>query len=159
MHSASSQHSLWSRFREDLERAFRSIGPHLPALWKQGLIKPEQKKALLRCLIDKVVIHRATRECVQARIVWKGGETTTLQIPIAVGALKDLAGAAEMERLVRERRVEGVPDAVIAQELTEQGFRSPMPPFVLPSTVKLLRLRHGIFQVRHQSHPRKARGL
>src|SRR5215467_1868034 len=87
----------------DLEHAFRAIGQHLPALWKQGLIKPEQKKALLRCLIDKVVIHRTTRECVQARIVWKGGETTTLQIPIAVGALKDLAGAAEMERLVLER--------------------------------------------------------
>jgi DNA invertase Pin-like site-specific DNA recombinase len=142
----------------DLEQAFRAIGQHLPALWKQGLIKSEQKKALLRCLIDKVVIHRATRECVQARIVWKGGETTTLQIPIAVGALKDLAGAAEMERLVLERSVQGVPDEVIAQELTEQGFRSPMQPFVLPSTVKLMRLRQGIFQVRHQSHPRQIAG-
>ena len=84
----------------DLERAFRAIGQHLPARGKQGLIKPEQKKALLRCLIDKVVIHRATRECVQTRIVWKGGETTTLQIPIAVGSLKDLAGAEELERIV-----------------------------------------------------------
>ena len=142
----------------ELERAFRAIGPHLPALWKQGLIKPEQKKALLRCLIDKVVIHRATRECVQTRIVWKGGETTTFQVPIAVGALKDLAGAAEMERLVLERSVQDVPDEVIAQELTEQGYRSPMQPFVLPSTVKLMRLRHGIFQVRHQSHPRQVAG-
>jgi DNA invertase Pin-like site-specific DNA recombinase len=142
----------------DLEQAFRAIGQHLPALWKQGLIKPEQKKALLRCLIDKVVIHRATRECVQARIVWKGGETTTLQIPIAVGALKDLAGAAEMERLVLERSAQGIPDEVIARELTEQGYRSPMQPFVLPSTVKLMRLRHGIFQVRSQSHPRQVAG-
>jgi hypothetical protein len=142
----------------DLEQAFRAIGPHLPALGRQGLIKPEQKKALLRCLIDKVVIHRTTRECVQARMVWKGGATTTLQIPIAVGALKDLAGAAEMERLVLERSVQGIPDEVIARELTEQGYRSPMQPFVLPSTVKLLRLRHGIFQVRHQSHPRQIVG-
>lgn len=142
----------------DLEHAFRAIGQHLPALWRQGLIKPEQKKALLRCLIDKVVIHRATRECVQTRIVWKGGETTTLQIPIAVGSLKDLAGAAEMERLVLERSAQGVPDEVIAQQLTEQGYRSPMQPFVLPSTVKLMRLRHGIFQVRHQSHPRQVAG-
>lgn len=142
----------------DLEQAFRAIGQHLPALWKQGLIKPEQKKALLRCLIDKVIIHRATRECVQTRIVWKGGETTTVQIPIAVGSLKDLAGAAEMERIVLERSVQGVSDEVVAQELTEQGFRSPMHPFVLPSTVKLMRLRHGIFQVRHQSHPRQVAG-
>lgn len=142
----------------DLEQAFRAIGQHLPDLWKQGVIKPEQKKALLRCLIDKVVIHRATRECVQTRIVWRGGETTTLQIPIAVGALKDLVGAVEMERLVLERSVQGVPDEVIATELTEQGYRSPMQPFVLPSTVKLMRLRHGIFQVRSQSHPRQVAG-
>ena len=33
-----------------------------------------------------------------------------------------------------------------------------MQPFVLPSTVKLMRLRHGIFQVRHQSHPRQVAG-
>ena len=63
-----------------------------------------------------------------------------------------------MERLVLQRSAQGASDEMIAQELTEQGYRSPMQPFVLPSTVKLMRLRHGIFQVRHQSHPRKARG-
>jgi hypothetical protein len=63
-----------------------------------------------------------------------------------------------MERLVLERSAQGIPDEVIAQELTEQGYRSPMQPFVLPSTVKLMRLRHGIFQVRHQSHPRQVAG-
>jgi len=43
-------------------------------------------------------------------------------------------------------------------ELTAQGYRSPMHPFVLPSTVRGLRLKHRQFLVRHQSHPRRVAG-
>jgi hypothetical protein len=91
-------------------------------------------------------------------MVWRGGETTTLHIPVPVGSLKDLAGAPEMERLVLERSAQGISDEAIARELTEQGSRSPMHPFVLPSTVPLLRLKHGQFRVRSQSHPRHVAG-
>jgi hypothetical protein len=91
---------------EELQTAFKAIGQHLPAIWRQGLLSQPQKKALLRCLIDKVVLHRPAPEWVQARIVWRGGETTSLQIPVPVGSLKDLAGADVMERLVLERSAE-----------------------------------------------------
>ena len=94
----------------------------------------------------------------QARIVWRGGETTTLSIPVPVGSLKDLAGAQEMERIMLERSREGVTDEVIADELTAQGYRSPMHSFVLPSTVRGIRLKHRQFLVRHQSHPRQVAG-
>jgi DNA invertase Pin-like site-specific DNA recombinase len=143
---------------EELQTAFKAIGQHLPTVWRQGLLSQQQKKALLRCLIDKVVLHRPSAEWVQARIVWRGGETTTLQIPVPVGSLKDLAGADMMERLVLERSAQGIADEVIASELTAQGYRSPMHPFVLPSTVRTLRLKHGQFQVRSQSHPRHVAG-
>src|SRR6266571_3591668 len=131
---------------QELQTAFKAIGQSLPTLWRQGLLSQQQKKALLRCLIDKVVLSRPKPECVQARIVWRGGETTTLQIPVPVGSLKDLAGAEVMERLVLERGAKGITDEVIASELTAQGYRSPMHPFVLPSTVRGLRLKHGQFQ-------------
>jgi DNA invertase Pin-like site-specific DNA recombinase len=142
----------------ELQTAFKTIGQHLPALWQQGLLSQQQKKGLLRCLIDKVVLHRPSPEWVQARIVWRGGETTTLQIPVPVGSLKDLAGAEEMERLVLERSAQGISDEEIAHELTNQGYRSPMHPFVLASTVQILRLKHGQFRVRSQSHPRHVAG-
>jgi hypothetical protein len=143
---------------QELQTAFQAIGQHLPALWQQGLISQPQKKALLRCLIDKVVVHRPCPEWVQARIVWRGGETTQLQIPVPVASLKDLSGAEAMERLVLERHAQGASDEVLASELTTQGFRSPMHPFVLPSTVRGLRLKHRQFVVRHQSHPRSVAG-
>jgi len=143
---------------EELQVAFKAVGQHLPALWKQGLLSQQQKKALLRCLIDKVVVHRPFPEWVQARIVWQGGETTTLKIPVPVGSLSDLAGAQDMERITLERNAQGATDEVIAQELTAQGYRSPMHPLVLPSTVRGLRLKHGQFLVRSQSHPRHVAG-
>jgi hypothetical protein len=143
---------------EELQTAFKSIGSHLPLLWQQGHIAQQHKKALLRCLIDKVVVHRPTLETVQARIVWRGGETTTLAIAVPVGALSDLSGAAEMERTILERTVQGITDEVIAGELTAQGYRSPMKTFVLPSTVRGIRLKHRQFLVRHQSHPRQVEG-
>lgn len=142
----------------ELQAAFRAIGQHLPGLWRQGLIKPVHQKALLRCLIDLVVVRRPRLEAVEVRIVWRGGATTDLRIPVPVGALADLAGAPEMERIILERSGQGTSDEVIAEELTAQGYRSPMRLVVLPSTVKSIRLKHGIFQVRSQSHPRQVPG-
>lgn len=142
----------------ELETAFRSIGQHLPNIWQQGRVSQRHKKALLRALIEKVVVHRLARDRVQARIVWRGGDTTTLSIPVPVGALKDLAGAQEMECLILERSVAGLLDEVIAQELTELGYRSPLRQVVLPSTVKTIRLKHRQFLKRSQSHPRRIEG-
>jgi DNA invertase Pin-like site-specific DNA recombinase len=142
----------------ELTTAFQAIGQHLPTLWRQGRIRQQHKKALLRALIDKVVVHRLARDQMQARIVWKGGETTTLLIPVPIGTFKDLAGAETMERMILERSAAGILDEAIAQELTDLGYRSPMGLIVLPSTVKGIRLKHGIFQKRSQSHPRRIKG-
>ena len=142
----------------ELRTAFQAIGKHLPGLWRQGRIGQRHKKALLRALIDKVVVHRVRRDQMQARIVWKGGETTTLLIPVPIGTFKELAGAETMEQIILERSAAGVLDEAIAQELTDLGYRSPMGLVVLPSTVKGIRLKHGIFQKRSQSHPRHIEG-
>ena len=63
-----------------------------------------------------------------------------------------------MERLILERSAAGILDEEIAQELTDLGYRSPMGLVVLPSTVRGIRLKHGIFQTRSQSHPRRIEG-
>ena len=142
----------------ELQTAFQAIGHHLPTLWQQGRIRQQHKKALLRTLIDKVVVHRLARDQMQARIVWKGGETTTLLIPVPIGTFKDLAGAETMEHIIVERSAAGILDEAIAQELTELGYRSPMGLVVLPSTVRGIRLKHRLFQKRSQSHPRRIEG-
>jgi DNA invertase Pin-like site-specific DNA recombinase len=142
----------------ELKSAFTAIGQKLPQVWDQNLLAREQKKALLRCLIEKIALHRIVRDRAQARIVWVGGETTTLLIPVQVGSFAFLSTAHEMEKLIVKLASEGRPDEAIAEQLTAQGHRSPMRQFVLPSTVKTIRLKYGIMQQRSQSHPRRIDG-
>ncbi len=144
----------------ELQTAFQAVGQHLPQLWAQTppVLTRQHKKALLRCLIDKVVVHRTAPDTVQIRVVWRGGETTTQQLPVPVGSLAHLAGAAEMEQMIIELSRAGTSDEDIAAQLTARGHRSPMSTIVLPNTVKTIRLKHGIMVKRSQSHPRNIPG-
>jgi DNA invertase Pin-like site-specific DNA recombinase len=141
-----------------LQAAFRAIGQKLPDLWSTDILSQTQRKALLRCLIDKVVIQRARRDQVHTRIIWRGGETTTFEVPVAVGALTDLPTAYEMAQQIRVLFAAGTSDDEIARQLTQHGYRSPSRPTVLPSTVKGIRLKLGLMQNRSQSHPRRIAG-
>ena len=117
-----------------------------------------QKKALLRCLLDKVVVQRVGRDRVQVRIVWRGGEVTECEIPVTVHALAALSSGRELEERIIALHTAGKSDVAIAHELTAAGFRSPKGMVVLPSTVQIVRLKQRLFVTRHQSHPRRIPG-
>jgi DNA invertase Pin-like site-specific DNA recombinase len=139
-------------------KALENVGKNLPELWAKGRLSQPQKKALLRSLIDKVVIRRVRRDTVHTRVVWKGGEVTTAEIPIPVGSLTELSLAKELEAEILRLSAEGHSDGEMAQRLTREGYRSPTRLVVLPSTVRTIRLRHRILVTRHQSHPRRVSG-
>lgn len=152
---AASQPALSAELRE----AFTAIAQKLPQIWQQPILSQQNKKALLRCLIEKVVVHRSSRDCLQTRIVWRGGDTTTLQIPISVGSFSELSPAEEMEKIILDMSAGGISDEDIAAHLTALGHRSPMRTTeVLPSTVQTVRLKHRIHRVQSQSHPRRIEG-
>ncbi len=142
----------------DLQETFRAIGQRLPHIWQSSVLSNAQKKAFLRCLIDKVVLHRSDHDEVTTRIVWKGGAVTMRHISIPVGSFTALSFAKEMEQDILELANQHVSDEQIATRLTEKGYRSPMRSVVLPSTVQKIRLSHGILHKAHQSHPRKVPG-
>ena len=141
-----------------MRKALENVGKNLPELWANGRLSQQQKKALLRCLIDKVVIHRVRRDTIRTRVVWKGGEVTTAEIPIPVGSLAELSKAKEMESRILQLAAEEHGDDEVAQQLTREGYRSPMRSVVLRSTVQIIRLRHRVFAKRSQSHPRQVPG-
>jgi DNA invertase Pin-like site-specific DNA recombinase len=142
----------------ELQAAFANIGAQLPQLWDTPVLSQPQRKALLRCLIEKVVLHRVARSQAHVRIVWRGGETTALVVQVQVKSLAALPQAAEMEQLICTLFAEGHNDVEIAQRLTAQGYRSPSSQVVLPNTVRCIRLKHRLFQQRSQSHPRRIAG-
>lgn len=134
----------------ELKEAFIAIGEKLPQIWEQDMLTMSQKKAFLRCLIDKVVLERSIRDRVHVRIVWQGDETTTFIVPLPVMSLTDLADLEEMKTLILELYQAGQNDREIAVQLTQLGFRSPKAPTqVLPSTVSAIRREHGLYRQQH----------
>jgi DNA invertase Pin-like site-specific DNA recombinase len=138
--------------------AFLQAGKKIPDLWRRGCLTTQQQKAFLRCLIDKVVVHRCAQDTLQVRIVWRGGDTTAAALPVTVGSLARLSSAKKMETAILRLSKAGKTDEEIATLLTQQGHRSPKHATVLPSTVRILRLRHRLFRKRSQSHPRRIPG-
>lgn len=143
---------------EKLRLAFVNVGKNLPELWSKT-ISQAQKKAFLRCLIDKVVIHRPEPDTVHIRIIWQGGQNTIIDIPVTVGSLSRLSSAKAMKDKIIMLSQEGKSDESIAQQLTEEGFRSPMKQEVLVSTVRIIRIKQRILRNTSQSHPRRIQGF
>jgi DNA invertase Pin-like site-specific DNA recombinase len=139
------------------QEALRQAGQRIPELWRQGLLSPPQQKALLRCLIDKVVVRRAT-DTIQVRIVWKGGDTTEAALPARLRSLAELPGVGEMEKQALKLSKEGRSDPEIATLLTQRGFRSPRRDVLRTSTVRNIRLRHRQLSLRGTSCPRRIPG-
>jgi DNA invertase Pin-like site-specific DNA recombinase len=125
---------------------FLALGPELPAWWQQPGVSREQKKALLRCLIEKVILKRTDRDAISIRIVWRGGEVSELEASRRVHATSALARGAEMEARILELARQGVDDTAIADILTREGHRSPRSKHVRPRTVQVLRQRHRVLQ-------------
>jgi hypothetical protein len=103
---------------QTLRTAFTSLGEALPAMWQQDTLSRAQRKALLRCLIDKVILHRMTRDTIQTRIVWRGGAVSELAVPSTVGTLRDLSRFVEIEAQILTLETQGKSDDEIAQLLT-----------------------------------------
>lgn len=143
----------------EIRETLRQAGERLPELWRRAdFFSQAQRKALLRCLLDKVVMRRAAPDSVAVRIVWRGGAVTQTTLPVHVGSLAQLSFLNEMERVIVEQALAGRSDEEIAAELTQQGCRSPQRTTVLPSTVRGIRLQHRILRTASQSHPRRVPG-
>ena len=104
-----------------------------------------RRKALLRCLIDKVVLDRGEHDVALVRIVWRGGAVSNLEVKMKVNSVAKLTRGAEMRDRVLDLARSGMPDDQIAAALTGEGHRSPTcEVMVLPITVGQIRRRAGI---------------
>ena len=132
--------------RPEERDAFLELGPQLPELWRRPDVTWADKKALLRSLIEKVVLQRVARDRIAIRIVWRGGEISELAGEPRVHALSALSRGAEMETRLLELARQGVDDAAIADILTQEGHRSPRCNHVPARTVQVARQRHRVLQ-------------
>jgi hypothetical protein len=121
------------------------LAGRLPHIWADPAIMDAQRKALLRCLVEKVVLDRGEHDVALVRIVWRGGEVTDLEVKMTVNSVGKLTRGTEMRDRVLDLARDGVPDGEIAAALTREGHRSPnCEDRVLPITVGRIRRGAGV---------------
>jgi DNA invertase Pin-like site-specific DNA recombinase len=126
-----------------LRDQLRDLGPQLPTLWDSGRLTPAHKKALLRSLIRRVILSRPTPETIQVKVVWVSGAYSVLNVPTTVHRGGSLPNYEQFVARIVELSAQGYHDAVIAQRLTDEGFRSARRLEVVPKTVEKIRRAQG----------------
>jgi DNA invertase Pin-like site-specific DNA recombinase len=122
-----------------------ALAGRLPQIWQNENTTDTQRKALLRCLVEKVVLDRGEHDVAKVRIVWRGGAVTDLEVKMKVNSVVKLTRGAEMRGRVLDLARAGMHDDEIADALTGEGHRSPnCAEKVLPITVQRIRLSAGI---------------
>ena len=132
-----------------LDRGLRdkviALAERLPTLWDDPVTGDARRKALLRCLVEKVVLERGARDVATIRIVWRGGAVSELAVARPVNGIAALTRGAEMRMRTLDLARAGLHDDEIAVLLTREGHRSPTcPDRVRPTTVQRIRLAAGV---------------
>jgi hypothetical protein len=118
-----------------LRAQFQDVGQHLPALWGSGRLSTAQKKELLRSLIRRVILARPRPETVEVKVVWVSGAFSALVVQPVIHRSQDLDSYAQMVQRIVALAAEGYQDEVIAQRLTDEGFRSARHPRGVPAAL------------------------
>jgi DNA invertase Pin-like site-specific DNA recombinase len=122
-----------------------NLAGRLPHIWTDPATSDARRKALLRCLVDKVVLDRGEHDVALVRIVWRGGAVSNLEVKMKVNAIAKLTRGTEMRDRVVDLARRGMHDEDIAIALTGEGHRSPnREDMVLPITVGRIRRGAGI---------------
>jgi len=72
------------------------LSGRLPEIWADRGTTDAQRKALLRCLVDKVILDRGEHDVSRVRIIWRGGAISELDVKMRVNAVANLTRGAEM---------------------------------------------------------------
>jgi DNA invertase Pin-like site-specific DNA recombinase len=125
----------------DQERAtIQALAKDIPALWSAPTTTNVERKQILRCLIDRVVVQvRCDSEHVKATIHWKGG----YEFIRPVKCYSQLGNFEALMARVIELRQAGHDAEAIAATLNQEGFRPPKHPgsFNKPMIYQLLKRR------------------
>jgi DNA invertase Pin-like site-specific DNA recombinase len=129
-----------------------TLAGRLPHIWADEGTTDAHRKALLRCLVDKVVLDRGEGDVALVRIIWRGGAVTEVPVKMRVNSVAALTRGAEMRDRALELARAGLPDDEIAAVLTGAGHRSPnCTDKVMAITVQRIRLGAGIKVARQRN--------
>jgi hypothetical protein len=118
----SQPHHLTAAERDTIRR----LAADLPVLWNARTTTAADRKAILRLLIDRViVVVRDGSEWVELSVRWAGGAETKTQMRRPVGSLTELARHKELLQEIWRLRRCGYTAGQIADHLNSDGWTTP----------------------------------
>jgi len=111
--------------KADEEHLLRTYAYNLAGLWRAPTTRPQDRKGIVRCLIEAVVVTVLPDESiVKAEVYWKGGETTAFEVPKGRTGGHSYVSDPELIELIRLLARE-FSDQQIARILYRKGLRTP----------------------------------
>jgi hypothetical protein len=131
---------------EEARTRVRALAEDIPVLWRASTTKAADRKEIVRCLIERVVVRvRKESERVGVTIHWQGGFTTEHDVVRAVQRFEHLDHFERLLERLRELHEQGQTAPGIAHVLNKEGYRTPKSrgPFTTDTIRKLLS-QHGL---------------
>jgi DNA invertase Pin-like site-specific DNA recombinase len=116
----------------------------LPTLWQAPQTSVEDKRQVVRLLVQQVVVWApASSQQVKVHVHWSGGTVTEHQVQRPVRAWPQLSAWAAVVERVRQGQAAGQTSRQIAEELNAAGQRTPRGQPFTAASVRQLRRRLG----------------
>lgn len=121
-----------------------TLARNLPALWQASQTSLAEKRQIVRRLLQTVVVWApASTQEVKVQLHWAYGTVTEHQVLRPVVAWKQVTGAADLWRQVREWQAVGWTSRRIGEALNREGHRTPRGQPFTAETVRKLTERGG----------------
>jgi hypothetical protein len=129
----------------DRER-IRALSADITTLWHAPQTAAADRKEIIRCLVERVVVHvQPKSEHVDVTIHWHGGFTSQHEIVRPVGTFKQLSDYDHLIERISQLRREGNTYPAIAVQLHTEGFVPPRRKGAFRAdTVRTMLLQSGV---------------
>ena len=122
--AAAKQQTFAQALSSEEKSRLRRFAEDLPSLWHAPTTRIQDKKRLVRCLIEQVVVDvPRDEEPLQARIHWVGGEVTPIAVPKGRVGVHRYATDPDILDLIRQLGAE-FSDEQIARILQRKGLKT-----------------------------------
>jgi hypothetical protein len=131
------------------QEAIRRLAADLPALWHAPTTTDADRKAILRQILDKVVLQvEGKTEWVEAWLHWAGGHQTYTRFRRPVASLTQLSDWPQLRQRIVTLKNKGLTAKQIAQQLNREGRTSPHHKGFTAATIRAALSRCGLTEVR-----------
>ena len=106
--------------------AIRALAEDLPALWTADTTTVEDRKSILRQVVERVVVTvEGETEWMEVRVHWAGGQQTYRRLRRPVRRMRQLNSYPDLCERLRILKGEGLNAVQIAKRLNAEGWRRP----------------------------------